>query len=151
MKSPILIYEDKPKIDTWFKALIVGIPALALSLGLTVKHAAENGTWVSIGTAAFVIVLFWIIRPRSYQIYQDRLVIKLGGPFAIDISLASINEAAKAPPYYAFGYRGFRFATSTKNVIQIKRHRGMNYIISPSNVDAFLEQLEQAKRTYPNP
>lgn len=148
MKSPILLYEDKPKIDNWFKVFLVGIPALELVLGLALINVDIHATWVLIGTTVFLVLLFWVITLRSYQIYADRLVIKLGAPFAVNIPLSSIDAAKKASEYYAFGYWGIRFATSTSNVLEIKRNRGMSYIISPSNADMFIEQFDQARRSY---
>jgi hypothetical protein len=147
MKSTILLYEDKPKYDLWMKFLLAGIPAVTLITGLATKNIDITGTWVLLGTTAFIGLLFWAILPRSYQIYEDRFRIQLGAPFGLNIPLASIQQATKATGYYAFAYWGIRFATSTSNVVEIKRRQGMNVIISPSNVDDFLEQLSQAQKS----
>lgn len=45
---------------------------------------------------------------------------------------------------YSIAYWGNRFATSTSNVVEIVRKKGLNLIISPRNDDMFLEQLNQA-------
>ncbi|MHB8105186.1 MAG: hypothetical protein ACYDG5_06565, partial [Dehalococcoidales bacterium] len=96
MKNLILLYEDKPKYDAWFKIILFGVPVFMLIVGLTVKNIDIMGTWTLLGTAAFIGLLFWVITPRSYQIYQDRFVIQLGWPFALNIPVASIQEASKA-------------------------------------------------------
>jgi hypothetical protein len=146
VKSPILLYEDKPKYDRWLIFLIIGVPVFTLVAGLAVVRVDINETWALLGTTVFTGLLFWAVMPRSYQIYADRFAIQLGGPFAINVSLSSIQEAGKASSYYALAYWGVRFATSTSNVVEIKRNRGMDIIISPSNADSFLEHLDQAQR-----
>ena len=80
---------------------------------------------------------------RSYQIYQDKFRIQLGGPFGVNISLISITEVNKASTDKAFAYWGMRFATSTSNLVEIKRKGKMNVIISPSDADIFTKQLEK--------
>lgn len=147
MKSIILLYEDKPKYDTWIKCLFVGLPAAMLIIGIATKNVDTVGTWTLLGTTAFIVVLFWAILPRSYQIYEDRFQIKLGGPFRFSVPLASIQEASKATGYYAMAYWGVRFATSTKNVVEVKCRKRMSVIISPSNADEFLENLSQAQKS----
>ena len=72
------------------------------------------------------------------------LGIVLGRPLAVNIPLATIKEARPAPGSKAFAYWGVRFATSLKNVVEIVRHRGLNFVISPSNRDLFLERLAEA-------
>jgi hypothetical protein len=150
MKSPVLLYEDKPKYDLWLKLLLGGILAFTLVLGLAISSADITGTWVCLGATLFEVLLFWSITPRRYQIYQDRLRIQLGWPFAFNIALSSIKEAKKAPAYNAFAYWGIRFATSASNLVEIVRRGGMDIIISVADADTFLEQLDQARQLPPH-
>lgn len=145
MKSPTLLHEDKPKYDRWLKVFMIGMPAVFLIAALVFINIEIDAAWALLGDAAFIILLLWVISPRSYRIYADRLSIKLGGPFAMNVSLKSIQSANKASSYYAMAYWGIRLATSTSNVVEIKRQRGMNIIISPAEPDIFLQRLEDAK------
>jgi hypothetical protein len=147
VKSPILLYEDKPKYDRWLIYLIIAVPVFTLIAGLAVVKVDITETCTLLGTTVFISLLFWAIMPRSYQIYADRFTIQLGGPFVVNVSLTSIQKAGKASSYYALAYWGVRFATSTSNVVEIKRNRGMAIIISPSDVDSFLEHLDQAQKS----
>jgi len=147
VKSTVLLYEDKPKYDAWLKYLFMGVPALTFVVGLVVINIDLTGALVLFCVTVFYILLFWSILPRSYQIYEDRFRIQLGRPFSFNVPLASIQGAEKASGYYAMAYWGVRFATSAKNVVEIKCRRRMNVIISPSNVDEFLEHLSQAQRS----
>jgi hypothetical protein len=75
----------------------------------------------------------------------------MGGPFAINISFSNIEEAKPACGRKAMIYSGLRLATSTQHVVEIVRKKGLNLVISPSNDDMFLEQLNQARQTISNP
>jgi hypothetical protein len=104
----------------------------------------SEASLVLAGEGAFFILLFYFIMPRRYQIYQDKLRIVLGAPFAINIPLSTIKEVKHSSGMKAFIYPGVRFATSTKYVIEIVRNKGLNYVISPQNGDSFKEQLNNA-------
>ena len=82
--------------------------------------------------------------PQRYQVFSDRLRIVFGGPFAWNIPFSTIKEARAASGSKAFAYSGVRFATSYKGVVEISRSRGCSVVISPSNKDIFLEQLNRA-------
>jgi hypothetical protein len=150
VKSPVLLYEDKPKYDRWLIRLMIGVPAVMLIAGLAVVKVDITGTWTLLGSTFFIGLLFWVIMPRSYQIHTDRFTIQLGGPFVVNVSLLSIQEANKASSYYAMAYWGIRFATSMSNVVEIKRKGGLNIIISPSDADTFLDRLDEAQRSLSN-
>ena len=96
------------------------------------------------GITLFDALLFKTILPRRYQIFEDRLRILMGWPFAVNIFFSNIEEAKPAPGGRVFAYRGLRFATSTHYVIEIIRNKGLNLVISPSKGDIFLEELNKA-------
>jgi hypothetical protein len=150
VKSPILLYEDKPKYDRWLKLIMIGMPAVFFIAALALITVDINATWALLGDTAFVGLLFWTIMPRSYRIYADRLTIQLGSPFAMNVPLESIQSAGKASSYYAMAYWGVRFATSISNVVEIKHRRGMNVIISPTDPNGFLEHLNEAQKLIVN-
>jgi hypothetical protein len=151
MKSRLLLYQQTPVYAWWFKSLLGGILAFTFILGLALIPTDINGTWVCLGATLFEALLFWVIIPRRYCIYEDRLTIQLGGPFSLNIPLVDIKEARTASAYHAFGYWGIRFATSTSGVVEIVRRRGMNVIISLADADEFLGNLHQACRSLPVP
>ena len=95
------------------------------------------------GITLFDALLFKAILPRRYQIFENRLRILLGGPLAINIPLSNIAQAKLASGSKAFAYWGIRLATSTHQVVEIVRKKGLNLVILPGNSDLFLEQLNQ--------
>jgi len=151
MKTSILIYEDKPKYDLWLKLILGGVLALTFILGVIFIYQDTEAAIVMFGVTLFDALLFKVVLPRRYQIFEDRLKILMGGPFAINISFSNIEEARPASGRKAFAYNGLRFATSTRHVVEIVRKKGLNIVISPRNGDMFLEQLNQAWQTISSP
>ena len=140
----MLIYDDTPKYDLWLKLILGGVLALTLILGVISIYRDTEAAIAMFGITGFDALLFKAILPRRFQIFEDRLKILLGGPFSINILLSNIAEVKSASSREAFAYWGIRFATSTSNVVEVVRKKGLNLIISPRNDDMFLEQLNQA-------
>ena len=139
-----MIYEDTPKYDLWLKLILGGVLALTLILGVISIYRDTEAAIAMFGITVFDALLFKAILPRRFQIFEDRLKILLGGPFSINILLSNIAEVKPASSREVFAYWGIRFATSTSNVVEVVRKKGLNLIISPGNDDMFLEQLNQA-------
>jgi hypothetical protein len=143
-KESHLLYEDPARYDLWLKLLLGAILAFTLVMGFYLLTVDRTGAYIFLGVTAFDGLLFYIILPRCYQIWSDRVRIVLGQPFAVNIPLTTIKEARPALGSKAFAYWGVRFATSAKSVVEIVRHRGLNFVISPSNRELFLERLAEA-------
>jgi len=140
---PYLIYEDRARYDQWLKPLIAFTIATTMIPALVLFSSEPVGAWILLATTVFDALLFHAIMPRRYQIYSDRLRIVLGWPFAINLSLTTIKEVRAASGSEAYIYWGVRFATSRLTVVEIARNRGLNFVISPSDREAFLQQLNQ--------
>ncbi len=144
-----LLYEDKPKYDLWIKVLLGGVVALTLILGLVQISVNSREALAVFGVVLFEIILFRMILPRRFQILSGRLRIVLGGPFVINIPLSDIKEVKSRTGIKAFVFTGIRFATSYNHTVEIVRHKGLNIVISPTNDDGFIKQLNQARNTAP--
>jgi hypothetical protein len=142
-----LLYEDTSRTDMWLKLMLGGILVMFLVLGGVLLFQDEADAFVMFGVAVFYALLFKIIMPQRYQIYSDKIRIVLGGPLAWNIPLSTIKEVRSASGAKAFAYSGVRFATSSRNVVEIRRSRGCNVVISPSNRDIFLEQASRAMKS----
>jgi len=145
-----LVYEDTPRYDFWLKSILGGVLALTLILGVILLSEDIGAALAMFGVTLFDALLFKAILPRRYQIFQDRVRIVLGGPFALNIPLSNIRQARQASSSKAFAYWGFRFATSTHYVVEIVRKKGLSLVISPASGDMFLEQLNQALKAASN-
>ena len=142
----MLIHEESAEYASWFKLLIlipIGLVIAGVVLSLT-RGSEASGFPGSIVVAILVILLYYFLIPRRYQIYNDKLKIVLGHPFAIDIPLSTIKEVKHNPGTKALFAPRVRFFTSTKYVVEVVRNKGLNYVISPKNGEIFLKQLNQA-------
>ena len=139
-----LIYEDTPKYDLWLKLVLGGVLALTLFLGVVLLFEDLVAAWIMFGVTLFDALLFRAILPRRFQIFQDRVRIALGGPFAVNILFSNIKEVRSVSGGKAFAYWGIRLATSTHYVVEIVRKKGLSLVISPTSGEVFLEQLNQA-------
>jgi hypothetical protein len=144
VKSTTIIYEDVPRYDSWLRPLTSGFVFLFLLLGLICLFFSTELAITMFALAVFMALLFGAIIPRRFQIYGDRLRIQLGGPIAYNIPLKHIDEARHGASSDVWFYWGIRFGTSTANVVEIVRNRGMNTIITPTHFHEFLNQLNQA-------
>ena len=138
-----LVYEDAPQYDPWLKLILAAVLAFTLILGIFLLSSDMLGAWICFGVTVFDAILFHAVLPRRFQIFQDRLRIVLGRPFAVNIPLSSIMEARPASGIKAFAYWGIRFATSSRGVVEIVRCKGLNVVISPANGETFLGHLNQ--------
>ena len=144
-----MIYEDTPKYDLWLKLILGGVLALTLILGIIFIFQDSKVALAMFGVTLFDALLFKVILPQRFQIYQDRVKIVLGGPLAINIPFSNIRTVRMVSTRKVFVYWGNRFATSTHSIVEIVRKKGLNIVISPTNDEMFLEQLNQARNSAP--
>ena len=142
------IHEDRPQTAVWLKLVLGMVLAITLIIGIVLINQDRAGALVMFALTLFYAVLFYGIMPRSYQIYTDRLKIVLGGPLGMTILFKDISSVTRVGGSSAFGSTCIRFATSSKYVVQIFRKGKMSVIISPSGGETFLEQLNQALKSY---
>lgn len=139
---PAVIYEDTPRYDVWFKAVLL-LPVFFLLIAAYRFAGGDARSAVGLlATAALVVAVFWAIVPRKYCILEDRLSIVLGGPFHFDIPYGTIDTAQKPEGITL----GINFATSMhdRNAVQIVRYGRMNVHITPSRPEEFIENLNKA-------
>ena len=145
-----LIYEDRAKYDLWLKLILGGGLAMTLIMGVIFISQDMEAALILLGVTVFDALLFKAILPQRYQIYQDKVRIVLGGPFAMNIPLTNITEIRERSGNKSLFYSGIRFVTSTRYVVEIIRNKGRNVVISPESGEVFLEQLNQALRVVPD-
>ena len=144
-----LVYEDIPRYEWSLKLILGGVLALTFGTGVWLIFVDVSGAMAMFGITLFDALLFYFVMPRRYQIYSTKVRIVLGGPLGMDIPLSTIKEARPAPSSYTFGYRGLRFATSSRGVVEIVRSRGWSVVISPSDRATFLARLGEELRASP--
>ena len=144
MESAVLLYEDVPRYDSWLKTLIIGLCSITLLPGLIFLFFNTELAIAMFILTLFIGLLFYAVIPRRFQIYDDRLRIRLGAPLAFNLALDNIDKAREGSRGDILVYWGIKFGTSTSNIIEIVRKKGLNIIITPVHFDEFLNQLNQA-------
>ena len=82
--SPLL-YQDEAA-GSVLKLVFVIVPAALLGVSVYLRLSGESSAGLAMLLETFIIALiFWLVFPRKYQVYQDHLRIMLGGPFSIKI------------------------------------------------------------------
>jgi len=144
-----LVYEDRPLVDAWVKAVIGGVLALTLVLGIVFFTLDPVAAYILLGVTAFDALIFYLVLPRRYQIYTDRLVVRLGRPLSLTVPFSEIKEIKRGASSRASGAAALRLVTSSKYVVEIVRRGDLRILISPAGRDLFVEQLDQAVKTSP--
>ena len=116
---------------------------MLLAIGIILIPEDWEGAIAMLSGALFVIFLFYLVLPRKYQIFEDKLRILLGWPLHHDIPLVNISNSQITSARKVFAYQGIRFATSSKSVVEIIRKRGLNIVISPTNGPLFVNRLNE--------
>jgi hypothetical protein len=133
-------------IDLWTRILL-GLSVLAIGWGIagTLLSADRTGVWRSVAIALASFALVWLVLPRRYEIWPERLriVFPVG---RWDIGFDTVASTHAARWWQPFAYVGFRFATAPGQAIVVERHepnllRRPNLVISPEDRASFLDQL----------
>jgi hypothetical protein len=130
------------------KYVVYGIPLLLLVIGLILIPIDIEETYVMLCDAVLIGLIFYFVMVRRYQIFGDRIKIVLGGPFRVNVPFSNIKELQPAGGYKSMAYSGLRLATTSRNIVEIRRKKGPGIVISPANRDMFIEQYRLAKKAY---
>ncbi|MEM0303464.1 MAG: PH domain-containing protein [Archaeoglobaceae archaeon] len=148
----MILYEDKPKYDNWAKIMLSFAPSLMLLLIILIEYdllpteseeEAMFAKQILFASIAIILILYWAILPRRFEIHEDKLKI-IFGFFTYSIPLQDVAEVRRAESWKAFAYKGLRFTTSIGNIVEIRKKKGISIVISPSNPDLFIEFLTNA-------
>jgi hypothetical protein len=136
-----MLYQDEPSGSLLkFIMLIVLAVISIVSIYLWLAGKSSAGLAMLIETL-FIGLIFWIVFPRSYQVYQNHLRIVLGGPFKVKIGFDQI-KAIEATSRNALT---INFATTiTRTYVIIVKKQGLSIAITPSSNDIFVYNANQA-------
>jgi hypothetical protein len=137
-----LLYQDEPGSGWSLRLILLIIPVILIIFSFYLWFSGESsGSLVLLVEGLFFGLLFWAILPRKYQLFEDRVSIVLGGPFAFNVEfkrIRSIEVTARS----AFT---INFATRiTRNYVIISMHRGLSIVITPERNELFVENFNRA-------
>ncbi len=145
---PEAIYEDNLKYGFILK-LVLGLTiGMLLALTIWIFYLGEViGGTIMLITVIFTIILLFALIPRKYQICNDRIKV-ICGLLKLNIPFEDIKSIETRSPSNIWGsFEALRFGTGTgKRCIVIKRKRGMNILIQPSDMERFMEILNDTMK-----
>lgn len=139
----------------WINAFIVAMVVLevVLLVGLFAADLMPLGGVVALLlTVAAIALLIWVILPRSFEVYDDRLVIVFPW-WRWNIGMDSIELVREGKGYQAYGYFGVRFASAPGKSVEIRRRNSNlfkrpNLIVSPDDRSLFVTEMNAALSRY---
>jgi len=151
----LVLFEDSIKYDMWVKAALVFPIILLIAIGIlfyidahysdVISSESETesnfGAIILFASVPFVLVVYWLLLPKKIYVLQDRIKIKFG-QFYLNVSFDNIESVKPARGIIVFS--SFSSITSFSTQIEIIRKRGLNWRVSPSRRDQFLEYVNRA-------
>lgn len=141
----LLLYQDKPRYGLLLKLILI-IPAAFLIGSLFLWLSGDIAGSLALLPSAFIMgLVFWLVFPREYRVYESHLRIVLGGPFSVKVSFKDIETFSKTSRTWLT----INFVTRiTKNYVEIVKKRGWNIAITPTDNDVFVENANRALKQW---
>ncbi|MFC1941027.1 PH domain-containing protein [Chloroflexota bacterium] len=138
----VLLYQDEPVYGLFIKLIIMVIPVVMLVGSIYLFSSENNADGLALLLELIIIgLIFWVVFPRRYQVYEDHLRIVLGGPFSVRVGFDKI----KAIGVTSRQILSINFITKlTKNYVEIAKKRGLSIAITPGDNDLFVENANRA-------
>ena len=138
----LLLYQDEPVYGLFMKLIIVVIPVAMLVGSIYLFSSGNNADGLALLFELIIIgLIFWVVFPRRYQVYEDHLRIVLGGPFSVKVGFDKIKTIGVTSRQTL----SINFVTKlTKNYVEIAKKRGLSIAITPGDNDLFVENANRA-------
>jgi hypothetical protein len=138
----LLLYQDEPEYGLLFKLIIIVPLTVLLAAFIYLGRMGESAGAVAL-LVEFIIFIFtfWAVFPRSYQVYEDHIRIKLGGPFSVGIGFDMVKTITVTSRQTLSVNLVTRL---TKSYVEIAKKKGLSIAITPRNEYAFVENANRA-------
>jgi hypothetical protein len=144
MKQPIsvLLYQDEPASGWVLMSILLVIPAIMLITGFYLWYSSEGPGGLELLIFGILLgFVFWTILPRKYQVFEDRLRIVFGGPFALNIGYNQISFI-EVTTKNALTLN--LVSKVTRTYVLIGKKKGMSIAITPDRNELFVENASRA-------
>jgi hypothetical protein len=142
-----LIYEDVPRWNTASK--MARVPVVLIAGWYSVNAIL----WIAFGdlprsvtqpvfAVSLDLIVFLFIAPRKYQIFDDKLRVVFGRPFAVSFRLSSV-QGVRPHSIWGLEYLFSLFLCTSGEAVEIL-HSTRSFLISPANRDLFMQKLNEA-------
>lgn len=141
--TSLLFYQDKPRYGLLLKLILI-IPVAFLVGSLYFWLSGDiTGSLALFPTAFIMGLVFWLVFPREYRVYEDHLRIVLGGPFSVKVGFQNIKEIRITS---RTGLTVNFVTRITRSYVEIVKKRGWSIAITPTDSDAFVDNANRALR-----
>ncbi len=142
----LLLYQDEPAYGLLLKLIIVVAPVILLAASIYVRTTGESiGSLVLFVEALIISLIFFMVFPRKYQVYEDHVRIVLGGPFSVRIGFDKIKTIEITDRLSL----SVNFTTRvTRNHVLIVQKKGPSIAITPRANDSFVENANHALKQW---
>ena len=124
------------------KLIIAIMPAIFLAASIYVWSLGDTSGSLALLVEAFIIgLIFWVVFPRKYQVYEDHVRIVLGGTFSVKVGFDKI-KAIGVTSRLSFSVN---FVTKvTRSYVEIVKKKGLSIAITPRANDLFVGNANRA-------
>ena len=139
--TSIILYQDKPKYGHILKLIFI-IPVAFLVGSIYLWSSGDTYGSLALLLEAFIIgLIFWLVFPREYQVYEDQIRIVLGGPFSVKVKFQNV-KTIRITSRTALTVN---FVTRiTRSYVEIVKKRGWSIAITPTANDSFVDNANRA-------
>jgi hypothetical protein len=138
----LLLYEEAVTYGNALKIIFLMVPAAFLVLSFYLWSTSEVvGALTLLAEAVVIGMVFLVILPRKYQIFEDRLRIALGGPFSVKIGfdrIVRVEVTSKTALTINLVSRLGR------TYVRIVRKNGLDLAITPKSNEEFVNNVQRA-------
>jgi hypothetical protein len=137
-----VIYEDKPRTDTWIKS-VVWLPSIIMAAAAVplMYKSLDPGIYMLCAAAAVGLVLYFLVIPTGYVIYNDKISVRFRGPLAFNMPFATLTGVRKSR-WSTFGVN-LPTNISQADAVEIVRKRRLAVTITPGDKQAFITNFEK--------
>jgi hypothetical protein len=139
--NSLLLYQDEPT-RSLLKLIMLIVPAALLLVSIYLWSSGDSsGGLALLLEASFIGLIFWVVFPRKYQVYEDHLRIVLGEPFAVKIGfdrIMTVEVTSRTALTVNFT------TTITKTYVRIVKKQGLSIAITPTSNDLFVDNANRA-------
>lgn len=136
-----LLYQDKPRYGLGLKLTFI-IPVAFLVGSLYLYLSGDTSGSLALLIETFIIgLIFWLVFPREYQVYEDHLRIVLGGPFSVKVGFRNVKTIRTTS---RTGLT-INFVTRiARSYVEIVKKKGWSIAITPTDSDSFVDNANRA-------
>jgi len=100
-----------------------------------------SGSLALLPSAFIMGLIFWLVFPREYRVYEDHLRIVLGSNFSVKVGFQNIKEIRITS---RTGITVNFVTRITRSYVEISKKRGWSMAITPTDNDEFVENANRA-------